>query len=220
MNSPTPLSDREPATLAPPEQSDQQATPRGTQYTIQGVTYSSQRALAKAFNLDHVTLFGRLKSKYWTLEQAVGLAPAPQSPHTQGKEVIVAGERYSSMGAACRATGVDKGVFFARRRAGWPLEQALGLIPHISRALSLTVGGVTYPSLEAAGVAHGVAGQVIGARLKRGCTPAQAVGIEPYPRAPRTKWRVPKELRDGSTGVLIIAGERFVWKEPPAAATE
>jgi hypothetical protein len=211
MHPPKQLTVSEAAATDPLKEARRPSGTPATPYEVRGVRYRSQRELARAFHLDPGTLRARLKTGRWTLEEALGLAPAPQG-RMPGQPVTVAGQHFPNMTAACRAHGVRSGVFFTRLRAGWTLEEALGLASRAPQYRPVTVAGVTYPSRNAAAAAYGTNGNLVGARLALGWTPAQAVGLEPYLRAPRAKQQVPKELRDGSTGVLIICGERFVWK--------
>ncbi len=98
---------------------------RGVPVVVAGVVYPSQSACAKKFGLKPHTIINRLKLG-WTPEQAVGIHPPP---HGQKRSPVrVAGRRFRSQRAAAEHYGVPINTYRERRRAGWTVKEALGIV--------------------------------------------------------------------------------------------
>lgn len=182
-------------------------------YLVAGVHYSTLSGLARAYNIKATTLSRRLRSAHWTVEQACGLVPAPRIIDTQhGKPLTVHDKQYPSMAAACAAFGIKTGVFHARRRSGWSIEEALEVAPRKKHTRGVSGGwfiaGTHYPSLREACAAHGLKSACVRSRLAMGWTLEEAFGL-----VSRTEPRkLTPEERSGNSGILIICGKPFVWR--------
>ena len=187
---------------------------------MQGQHYPTLSSLSRAYGVKVTTLSRRLRSQHWTLEQAVGLASPPPSSSSQGKPLQVGDTTYPSMAAACTAHGVKVEVYHARRRTGWSIEEALGVIarPDVPRpgARLWTVAGQSYVSLRKACDAHQLNPDRVRSRLSMGWTLEEAFDLVTRTPPPA----VPSELRKGETGTLVICGQRFVWKTLEAQLDE
>ena len=200
--------------LEPNQVSDNSPSrPTSSGYVVSGVYYPTLSALARAHSIKVTTLARRLGSPYWTLEQACGLAPPPETTFVHfGKALAVNGSEYPSMAAACAAFGVKTGVFHTRRRCGWSIEEALELVSRKKRPKQakapVVLNGIAYPSIQEACEAYGLKNACVRSRLAMGWTLEQAFGIAERPK-PR---RLTTEERSGETGTLYISGKAFVWK--------
>lgn len=92
--------------------------------TIAGVEYPSLYSAASALGADYKLVHNRVQSRGWTLEQAVGLSPAPDSRKYSGSPVEVSGIRYGSIGEAARALGINSVSFGRRLQEGMTPEDA------------------------------------------------------------------------------------------------
>ncbi len=182
-------------------------------YTLAGVHYPTLSALARAHGIKVTTLARRLKSPHWSLEQACGLHSPPKSiANHHGKPLTVAERTFPSIAAACLAHGVKVGVFHARRRSGWSLEEALAAAPR-ARALRgqvkpWIITGRSFASLREACIAYALKPACVRSRLAMGWSIEEAFGLTER-KAPE---RLSAQTRSGESGVLIICGKPFVWK--------
>lgn len=92
--------------------------------TIGGVEHQSLYSAAMSFGVNYKLVHNRVQARGWTLEQAVGLSPAPDSRKYAGEAVEVFGNRYGSIGEAARALGVNVESFRKRMREGISPEEA------------------------------------------------------------------------------------------------
>lgn len=179
---------------------------------VAGVTYASLSALARAHGVSTGTLSRRLKNEPdRPLEELVSPTYTPVGAGP-GRSVLIAGVRYASLAAACRAHAIDTGVFHARRRSGWTEAQALGVEPRAEKiwpSQAVELAGVMYASMREACAAHGLEPSCVNSRLANGWSREEAFGL--VPRAHKALTR--KESQNAAEqGVLIIGGRAFRWK--------
>jgi hypothetical protein len=150
--------------------------------TVQGVSYSSVSAAAKAFRIDQKLVFARLKRNGWTLDEALGAVP---KQNYQGPvELIIAGTPFKSMEAAAKHFNISGTAFKARLRSGWTPEQAAGLEPRNPDRV-FAVADLKFPSLSGAATYYGLDPETVRKRIYAGWTPEQAVGLEKRRRQKR-----------------------------------
>jgi hypothetical protein len=92
--------------------------------SLNGTEYPSLSSAARAHGVDYKLLHNRVHARGWTLEQAAGLSPAPDSHKFSGEPVEVQGKRYKSIGEAARALGVNVESFRKRIRGGMTPDEA------------------------------------------------------------------------------------------------
>lgn len=183
-------------------------------YTVKGTYYPTLASLSRAFNVKVTTLSRRLRSSRWNIEQACGLTapPKPAASH-RGKDISVNGKTYPSMTAACAAYNIKTGIFHARRRNGWSIDEALGAAPRVKyskgKQVAFSVDGRTFLSLRAACEAYNLKSACVRSRLAMGWTLEETFGV--VPRIPPK--RLTAEERSGESGTLVIAGKTFIWKQ-------
>lgn len=97
----------------------------GHEIVVGSVRYSSLTKAADAHNIDPKVVHKRLKRFGWTIEQAFNIAPPPVRPSNNAMSIEVAGVKYDSIDAACRAYGVVVSTVNRRRRNGMTLEEAI-----------------------------------------------------------------------------------------------
>jgi len=97
----------------------------GVPVVVAGVPYSSRAACARAFGLKPHTVGNRLRQG-WTPEQVVGIHPPPHGE--KRSPVMIAGRQFRSQQAAAEHYGVPINTYRERRRTGWTVEQAVGLV--------------------------------------------------------------------------------------------
>ena len=179
---------------------------------VAGVQYDSLTALARAHQISPGALNRRLKSEPdRSLEELLSSQYIPTSRGT-GRALAVAGARYPSLAAACRAHGIDTAVFHARRRSGWTEAQALGVESREEKvwpSQTIVLSGVTYPSMREACAAHDLEPSCVNSRLANGWSVEEAFGL--VPRNHRGLTRKASQAAADS-GYLIIGGRPFRWK--------
>lgn len=92
--------------------------------TIVGKAYPSISSAALAFGLSYKLVHDRYRVKGWTLEQAVGVSPPPETAKYCGMFVKVFCKEYKSFGEAGRALGINPESFRKRIQTGMTPEMA------------------------------------------------------------------------------------------------
>jgi hypothetical protein len=125
---------------------------------------------------------GRLL-KGWTTEQAFDLEALPEGhPPGQAKEILVQGKRFYSLSEASRHYRLKDSTVSARMRAGWSIEQAVGLLPPPKpkpHGKAVVVEGIRFPNLVAAANHYGVSSSLASDRLIKGWSNEEAFSIVP-----------------------------------------
>jgi hypothetical protein len=100
--------------------------------TVGGKTYPSLGRAAEAHGLAYQLVWSRLQDKGWTLEQALGVVPPPETVKYRGVPVLAFGVAYPSLDACAEANGVKPGSLWARvRKYGQTAEEGvLHLLRH------------------------------------------------------------------------------------------
>jgi hypothetical protein len=92
--------------------------PRGKfarrKFVIEGKTYHSLSQVADAYSIDYKLLWSRVRSHGWPIEQALEIAPPPESAKARGIPVVAFGNEYPSLDACARANGVVAGSLWLR----------------------------------------------------------------------------------------------------------
>jgi len=164
-------------------------------------TYPSLAQAARAHGLSPSRVSSRIKQLNWTLEQALGLTPAPPKKlpsNAKALRVMHDGtlHRFRSIGEAAKAFGLSTALVRKRWKIfKWPLAEALGIIPHSrnfvgrSQRVSFTHQGkrYVYKSILDAANAHGINHGTVLSRLKLwGGNIRQALGLAPPPGHAKT----------------------------------
>jgi DNA-directed RNA polymerase specialized sigma24 family protein len=168
----------------------------------QPVSFSSLAAAAKAMGLDRGTVAARLK-KGWLLEEALGVVPRSKKPVQRNRFLVKvdgATIAFPSHAEAARAYGVPPHRLSRRLRAGWSIEQALGVLPPppSRNTVRFQHDGqeYVYSSVGEAAKAHGLREGTVTRRLASGrWTLQQALGLEPAPSSPGDACTVRKDGR-------------------------
>jgi hypothetical protein len=92
---------------------------------VRGVLYPSLRQAAIALGKNFRKVYDRYSEKGWSLEQALDLAPPPESVKFSGSEVCVYGIRYASIAKAAEAHGIHAESLRRRLSAGQTAEVAV-----------------------------------------------------------------------------------------------
>jgi hypothetical protein len=151
-------------------------------FEIEGKAFELLKHAANYYGLKPNTVICRMRDG-WTLEEALGVTRRSLSKYT-GVSVTLGDDVFPSFDAAARHHGVDKRLAFSRVKAGYTLEQALGLAPfeYTSKPKSIHLCDEEYPSIAAACRAVGISKDVINARMNRyGWSLQQAFELEPRP---------------------------------------
>jgi hypothetical protein len=94
----------------------------GKPCVVDGVTYESLSAAARAYGLPVATVQMRLL-RGRTIEEAVTLAP--DEANTSATPITIEGTTYPSVRAAIRAYGMSWNTVMSRVPRGWKLEDAI-----------------------------------------------------------------------------------------------
>lgn len=93
-----------------------------------GVRYASMREAAAAHGLDYQLVWSRIKSNGWTVEQALDIAPPPDTARSRGVEVTAFGLAHQSLTACAEHHGVSRDSIRNKMKNGSTLEEAISLI--------------------------------------------------------------------------------------------
>ena len=91
-------------------------------FQVGGLDFPTQKAAAEHFGVNYKQYHERVKRKGWTPEQALGIDP---SPTKKVEKVMIDDHIFSSLSAAAKHFGLERGVVYDRIRLGWPVEKAL-----------------------------------------------------------------------------------------------
>jgi hypothetical protein len=95
-------------------------------FVVEGKTYNSLNQVAEAYGFDYKLLWSRVRSRGWSLEQALELSSPPESAKARGIPVIAFGKEYPSLEACAKANGVEAGSLWQRvSRYGQSPEDAI-----------------------------------------------------------------------------------------------
>jgi len=135
--------------------------------TVDGVTYPTYAALARAYGLKYHVVRQRIVDGGRTAEEAVR-CPA------KGTRVNVGGQEYPTMAAAARAHGLTAATLQARLKCGNTLEEALG---YKIRKTSRTViyDGQSYRNLSELARAYGIPHTTLVQRIRTGSSLEEAI---------------------------------------------
>jgi hypothetical protein len=158
--------------------------------------YASLKDAAAVYGVPRQLAACRLTRKNWSVEQALGLRapPAKKLPsNARPVSLWIEGRRirFKSIGQASRQFGVRPALALKRWKVfGWPLEEALGIVPHErrhvgrSKPVSFIHKGkrYRYASILSAAEDHGVDYSNVLSRLDRlGWKIKQALELVPPP---------------------------------------
>lgn len=92
---------------------------------VQGIKYTSIRQAAIALGKDFRKVYERFSEKGWTLEQALDLAPPPDTVKATGLELTAFGVKYKSISKAAEAHGINSEPLRRRLARGESPEEAI-----------------------------------------------------------------------------------------------
>ncbi|WP_298444719.1 GIY-YIG nuclease family protein [uncultured Ferrimonas sp.] len=135
--------------------------------TVDGVTYSSIKDLAEAYQLPYYVVQQRISTHGWTPEQAV-------TEEGRSRSITVGGTLFSTIKDAAAHHGLDVAVVRARMNNDWSIEQTFGLVPapHVHM-----YQGQSYSSLAALSEVTGISVHRLSNRLRSGLSIDQAVAL-------------------------------------------
>lgn len=164
--------------------------------TVDGVTYPSVSAVARAYGVSETAIRTRLK-KGQTIAQIVAdrspivhkIENVPQNRSCH--EIVIEGQIFRSYAAAAKYYNISPKIFRQRITRNWTPEQAAELVPPPDLNYSrngkgviepIELNGKIYHSLYAISKDYpNVSYTVLQYRIKNGWTPEQAVELEPAP---------------------------------------
>lgn len=159
-------------------------------FTVDGKTYKTMSALARAFKLPYTTVLSRARSGFSDKEIVYGRRRKKTTPKgkVKGHSIVIAGKIYPSKTAAAKDLGIDPRTFLKRMIDGYTPEQAAELEerPTSPGAPSrpgaprpVIVKGKPFKSLMKAAAHYGVSYDRARHRTKKGATIEQVLGLEP-----------------------------------------
>jgi hypothetical protein len=151
--------------------------------TVDGERFDSIGEACRHFGADMRIFLSRRKRGH-TVMVCLQLEPLPyHRPKGPRKPLIVAGDTFPSITAACEHYGTSRFVYKQRRRLGHSVEVSMGVEPLPPRRLNslakaITVEGKTFPSVTAACKQYGVPTVTYYRRIARGCRVGEALGLK------------------------------------------
>ncbi len=151
---------------------------------FRGKTYRSLKKLASEYEANYPNLPRRYRLG-WTLEQALGLAPAPKRKAHNATQLTSSIGAFSSIRDASSKLGIKEQTISKRLRDGWPVDEALGLAPPPERkprsGVAVLCEEVEFPSVAAFARRYKKNETQTRKRLELGWSPEQAVDLVPSP---------------------------------------
>jgi hypothetical protein len=142
---------------------------KGKTYVIDGVTYDSLAHLARSFGMLRETLANRIDEQGMTLEKAIKC-----EKNRHHIKIVVKGETYASLAAACKAHDADYMMVHKRVEAGWDADRAI-LEPK-AQGTEVVCHGVVFESISALAKHYGILYHKVSQRIqKHGWSPEDAV---------------------------------------------
>jgi hypothetical protein len=92
--------------------------------TVEGRDFKSFRQAALHYGQEVPTALSRFRKKGWTIEQALGIEPAPKRTYPSSKSLSILGVEYGSMAAAAGALGVSVDALRRHIRLGKTPDEA------------------------------------------------------------------------------------------------
>ncbi len=147
-----------------PEQAAE-VEPRGkysrNRVTVSGKAYPSMKQAAEAHGLSYQLVWDRFKAKGWTIEQALGIAPAPDTTKYQGIGLSVFGQSFSSYAECARYFGIKPESLRKRvAELGDSIEDAIRHLQKKPKAgaqsKGVTVLGESYESITKVAEHYGI----------------------------------------------------------------
>jgi len=105
-----------------------QSAPRAVKVTFRGKSFDSMKLLAAHYGISGNKMCKRLNSG-WPMAQALELESRPKQPSPNGIEVTFAGKSFRSKIELAAHYGIGRQTYSERLKAGWTMEQTLGLEP-------------------------------------------------------------------------------------------
>lgn len=159
----------------------------GKAVTVGEQSYMSIAHACHQLGKDEKLVAGRLRNG-WSIDEAFDIVKPPSKLGQNGLRIEVGGQIFASHALAAKAFGIDPRKLHKRQKAGWTLEQALGIKPPPERigngAKTVVLQGVEYPSMEAACAAYGRTVSTVGRRLRKGLSLEKAIATPARPRKP------------------------------------
>lgn len=141
--------------------------------TVEGITYITYRELERAYGINQDTIRHRLDAGK-TIEEAVGLINTNDFP------LEFRGLIFKSYTEIARYYNVDPSTFMYRfNKAGWTLEESLGLKKRTKTRNTVRVEGQLFPSKLAAAKHYKIDTMVFNSRIARGWPIEEALEIRP-----------------------------------------
>jgi len=157
----------------------------GDDYIINGMYFISFNAACRHFGVDTQIAHQRKNRYGWSIEQALGLEPAPKTEPRRNPFELV-GHEYPNFKAACAAYGLEDGTVRSRIKNGWSKEQAFGIDPSPERApqegVKAIINGTEYLNAGEMAETFGINAATITRRLRAGWSPEQTVGLADAPK--------------------------------------
>ncbi|WP_187272344.1 NUMOD1 domain-containing DNA-binding protein [Zeimonas arvi] len=186
----------------------------GKAVTVNGKTFISLNAASRHHGVEEYLVHQRMRVQGWTLEQALGVAPAPRRTH-KGRAIEADGCSYPTIRAAAEAHNITESALATRLALGWSTDQALGRAPppkRVPAGVSLVIGGVQFKTIAEAARRFGVPSGTVRKRLRLSWSPEQAVGIHPPPARHRTFGNEHALALQGSAYSSVKAAARALGK--------
>ena len=130
-------------------------------------------------NLSHKHFCKRLNVYGWSVRKA--LLTKVKDP-SKGREIIVNGKKYISIGSASRKTGIKRGTISHRINKGkWPKNKILEKNPEVDNLKPIIVDGIKFKSSSEAAKSFGINSYTFLKRIRAGWTPEQAAELKDKP---------------------------------------
>ena len=147
--------------------------PRERGLTVEGITHTTFKALEKAYGINQDTIRHRLDAGK-TIEEAVDLITQKIFP------LKFKGRIFNSQTEIAKHYNIERATFGYRlNKAGWSLEEALGLQERTDTTNKVYLEGRWFPSKRAAAKHYQIDLMVFNGRIERSWSLEEALGLEP-----------------------------------------
>jgi len=158
---------------------------RGIPVEVDGVVFNSVKDAAEHYGINKTTVARRLREG-WPPDEAfeITLHKRPAWSEDRSYNLVTLHGTFRTIGLAASHFGLKPATLAKRLADGWPIDEAVGILPRIKKAKETTAiacAGKDYPNIQSLADAFGLRYTRVYKRISSGWSPEQAVEIEVAP---------------------------------------
>ncbi len=158
---------------------------RGISVQVEGIVFNSLKEAAEHYGINKTTVARRLREG-WPPDEAFEITPhkRPSWSEDRSCNLVTLHGTFRTIGLAASHFGLKPATLAKRLADGWPVNEAVGILPRIKKAKETTAiscAGKNFPNIQSLADAFGLGYTRVYKRISSGWSPEQAVEIEVAP---------------------------------------